>query len=116
MHHGAALQHRLPFKRMAPRPKYVSAFTRGNDLPRNTGNTIELVRCKMSYQLFCHKQAEPATQVGRSWPWRASQLSFPCLKAGASAGFFAREALGRPDAAHLTLILRRAGPRLQAWG
>ncbi len=35
MQHGAALPHRLPFKRMAPSPSYGAAFPRGNDFPRN---------------------------------------------------------------------------------
>ncbi len=46
---------KLWLKRMAPRPRNVDAFTRGNDLPRNLRNIIQLARCKMSTELFWHK-------------------------------------------------------------
>ena len=58
---------KLWLKRSAPRPKYASAFTRGNDLPRNPRNTIlRLVRCKVPTDPFSHKRANQAKRMGYS--------------------------------------------------
>jgi hypothetical protein len=47
LHRGVAwVARRPPLKRSAPRPRCVTAFTRGHDLPRNPQNSIQLVRCK----------------------------------------------------------------------
>src|SRR5262249_52848615 len=44
---------------MAPRPWCVTAFTRGNALPRNAANSIRFGKVQMSSQPFSHRQLEP---------------------------------------------------------
>src|ERR1700686_309953 len=57
---------------------YVTAFTRGNDLPRNAPSSIQLFVYKRTTSLFffCRRKAEIVCL-------RAARLSSPCLKAGA---------------------------------
>jgi hypothetical protein len=63
--------------RLAPRPRYVRACTHGNDFPWNAANTIQLARCKVSYQPFSHKQAKPARGAGHSSPCRKAGALWP---------------------------------------
>jgi len=57
--------------------KVRACFSPWERLTTEPASTIEVVRCEVSYQSLSLKQAASATQVGRSWPLRATRLSSP---------------------------------------
>jgi len=60
----------LRLKRSAPCPGCVTAFTRGNDRPRNVQTVLELARCQCPRPLFLHTGEKAAM----GWAARAKAL------------------------------------------
>src|SRR5262245_57122128 len=76
-----------PLERSAPRPRYVTAFPRGNDVPRNQQTVFGWQGAPCPTRLFSHKPgssgkalgrrapAVSASPLGLKTPWRAAGCS-----------------------------------------
>jgi hypothetical protein len=63
-----------------------ACFPHGRGFPWNAGKHDWSGKVQVSSESFWLRLAEAAMRLNSSWPWRATRLSSPELKPGASAG------------------------------